>query len=78
MEDDERREMDIRHAVKVEVQLENLTDLFGKHENSDNERFEKITEKIDELTKTQTKIMSVGIAAFTIVSLLVNYFSKYF
>ena len=70
----DRRESDIRHLVKIEVQQEHLSQQFEKHEHLDDERFNKITAKLDDVIKNQTRLMTFGISAFTVVSVVIKYF----
>jgi hypothetical protein len=70
----DRRESDIRHLVKIEVQQEHISAQFDKHEKLDDERFSKITAKLDDLIKNQTRLMAFGLAAFTVISFAANHF----
>lgn len=69
---------ELKALVKIEVEQENLSKQFDKHEILDNDRFDKITDKIDLLSKNQNKLMAYGVAAFSVMSFLINHAVKFF
>lgn len=70
-------------SIRSETKLDSIISWKDRHEDSDEKRFEKIhtemevvkkelSAEIAALTKEQTKLMAYGVAAFTVLSTVIQ------
>ena len=75
-------------TIRSETKLDSIITWKDRHEDSDEKRFERmsddmkeikddLSDKIEMLSVNQTKIMAYGVAAFTVITILVQVIIKY-
>lgn len=75
-------------TIRSETKLDSIITWKDRHEDSDEKRFERmsdemkdinenLSDKIETLSKNQTKIMAFGVAAFTVITVISQIIIKF-
>lgn len=75
MSEQKEEQPSIEHLIRARVEMEYLRRDFSKHEGLDNERFGKITSKLDSLTRFQLLLTGGGIVGLAILQIFLKFYT---